>query len=209
MSDDRADYPAFAEEQGAHWQYPINYAVRDYQFNIVQRALFSNTLVSLPTGLGKTFIAAVIMFNYYRWFPTGKVVFMAPTRPLVLQQVDACRKATGIPQSDTAAMTGSIAAEQRALLWKSRSVFFLTPQTLQNDLLTGICPARSITCLVIDEAHRYAALCVLEPRANFTAERKETTRIARSCAFCLSAGVAFAFWPFLRRQATITKRCRR
>ena len=33
-----------------------------------------NTLVSLPTGLGKTLIAAVVMYNYYRWFPTGKVV---------------------------------------------------------------------------------------------------------------------------------------
>jgi len=44
-------------------------------------------LVSLPTGLGKTLIAAVVMYNYYRWFPTGKVIFMAPTLPLVTQQV--------------------------------------------------------------------------------------------------------------------------
>jgi ERCC4-related helicase len=48
-----------------------------------------NTLVSLPTGLGKTLIAAVVMYNYYRWFPTGKVVFCAPTRPLVSQQIHA------------------------------------------------------------------------------------------------------------------------
>jgi hypothetical protein len=32
------------------WIYPINYTVRDYQYNIVQKALFSNTLVALPTG---------------------------------------------------------------------------------------------------------------------------------------------------------------
>lgn len=32
------------------WIYPINYPIRDYQFNIVQKALFSNTLVALPTG---------------------------------------------------------------------------------------------------------------------------------------------------------------
>ncbi len=37
-------------------------------------AIAQNTLVSLPTGLGKTLIAAVVMYNYYRWFPTGKVV---------------------------------------------------------------------------------------------------------------------------------------
>jgi Fanconi anemia group M protein len=45
--------------------------MRDYQFSIVQTALFSNTLVSLPTGLGKTLIAAVVMFNFFRWFPKG------------------------------------------------------------------------------------------------------------------------------------------
>lgn len=38
-------------------------------------------------GLGKTFIAAVVMYNYYRWFPLGKLIFMAPTKPLVAQQV--------------------------------------------------------------------------------------------------------------------------
>ena len=37
-------------------------------------AIMQNTLVSLPTGLGKTLIAAVVMYNYYRWFPQGKVV---------------------------------------------------------------------------------------------------------------------------------------
>lgn len=35
---------------------------RDYQYNIVRSALLNNTLVSLPTGLGKTFIAACVMY---------------------------------------------------------------------------------------------------------------------------------------------------
>ena len=72
------------------WIYPNDpaYPKRDYQFHIAQTALFHNTLVSLPTGLGKTLIAAVVVYNYYRWFPTGKVVFMAPTLPLVTQQVE-------------------------------------------------------------------------------------------------------------------------
>lgn len=29
--------------------------------------------MALPTGLGKTLIAAVVMFNYFRWFPEGNV----------------------------------------------------------------------------------------------------------------------------------------
>lgn len=47
------------------------YAVRDYQVSISKQALFVNTLVCLPTGLGKTLIASVVMYNYYRWFPSG------------------------------------------------------------------------------------------------------------------------------------------
>lgn len=49
------------------WIYPINYPVREYQLQIVTQSLFKNTLVSLPTGLGKTLIAAVVMYNFYRW----------------------------------------------------------------------------------------------------------------------------------------------
>lgn len=36
----------FDLEAGQTWIYPTNYAVRDYQYNIVQQALLKNTLVS-------------------------------------------------------------------------------------------------------------------------------------------------------------------
>jgi Fanconi anemia group M protein len=54
-------------------------SVRDYQRAIIQTCVMKNTLVSLPTGLGKTLIAAVVMHNYLRWFPDKKVVFLAPS----------------------------------------------------------------------------------------------------------------------------------
>lgn len=104
-TDELAD-PEFDYEAGKTWIYPTNYPIRDYQFSIVKEALFKNTLVVLPTGLGKTFIAAVVMYNIYRWFPNGKVVFMAPTKPLVAQQIDACFDITGIPYETTTQMTG-------------------------------------------------------------------------------------------------------
>ena len=141
-------------EAAKTWIYPTNVSFREYQFNIVQRALFDNVLVSLPTGLGKTFIAATVMFNYYRWFPRSKIVFVAPTKPLVSQQVEACFNMCGVPYSHTAQLTGNVNPNHRMMAYEKRRVFYMTPQTLKNDLRSGICDPRSIVCLVIDEAHR-------------------------------------------------------
>ncbi|XP_029340595.1 Fanconi anemia group M protein isoform X2 [Mus caroli] len=144
----------FCAAAGALWIYPTNCPVRDYQLDISRSALFCNTLVCLPTGLGKTFIAAVVMYNFYRWFPSGKVVFMAPTKPLVTQQMEACFHVMGIPQSHMAEMTGSTQAVTRKEIWSSRRVLFLTPQVMVNDLTRGAVPAAHVKCLVVDEAHK-------------------------------------------------------
>lgn len=122
----------FSLSTGNTWIYPENYPVREYQYNIVKTALYYNTLVCLPTGkkrnihhcvvinnisiqnlvfkfvlgLGKTFIAAVVMFNFWRWFPLGKIVFLAPTKPLVTQQIDACYEVMGIPSDEMIELTG-------------------------------------------------------------------------------------------------------
>lgn len=100
------DLPGFDISSGKVWIYPTNYPIRDYQMKISEAALFQNTLVCLPTGLGKTFIASVVMYNFYRWYPYGKIVFMAPTKPLVAQQIEACYKVMGIPQEHMAELTG-------------------------------------------------------------------------------------------------------
>ncbi|XP_027911773.1 DEAD-box ATP-dependent RNA helicase FANCM-like isoform X2 [Vigna unguiculata] len=141
-------------EAAKTWIYPVNVPLRDYQFDITQSALFSNTLVALPTGLGKTLIAAVVMYNYFRWFPQGKIVFAAPSRPLVMQQIEACHNIVGIPQEWTVDMTGQLSPPKRAQFWKKKRVFFVTPQVLEKDIHSGTCLVKYLVCLVIDEAHR-------------------------------------------------------
>ena len=151
------------------WIYPQHddYPTRQYQLEMTETALNYNTLVSLPTGLGKTHIAAVVMYNFYRWFtPKGKVIFLAPTLPLVTQQVSACYKIMGLPAKDTAVMTGRTKAEERREMWKERRVFYATPQTVQNDLQSCLQEAEEtglgiksefasqVVCLVLDEAHK-------------------------------------------------------
>ncbi|CAM9762038.1 unnamed protein product, partial [Ectocarpus fasciculatus] len=142
------------EEAAQTWIYPVNYPIRQYQLQIVTQALFKNTLVALPTGLGKTLIAAVVMYNYYRWFPEGKVVFLAPTKPLVAQQISACYDIMGVPEQDTAELQGSVDPKKRAQLWDERRVFFCTPQSMANDIKHKRCDPARFVCVVVDEAHR-------------------------------------------------------
>ena len=137
------------------WVYPTNLGeIRDYQYSIVARGLYHNMLVALPTGLGKTFIAATIMLNWFRWTKDAQLVFVAPTKPLVSQQVKACFGIVGIPPSATTMLTGGTPPGVRAEEWLSKRVFFMTPQTIINDLKTGICDPKRIVLLVVDEAHR-------------------------------------------------------
>ncbi|XP_070505983.1 DEAD-box ATP-dependent DNA helicase Fancm [Chironomus tepperi] len=150
------------------WFFPVKgFEKRDYQLNISKSALFNNTLVLLPTGLGKTFIASVVIYNFLRWFPQSKIVFMAPTRPLVQQQLTACFDVVGIPKAETAEMTGLTKSKQkRKENWDTKRVFFATPQVVQSDLKEGIFPSMAIRLLVFDEAHKakgdYAYCKVIE-----------------------------------------------
>lgn len=144
-----------AKEALDTWIYPTNLGrTRDYQFNIAQRGLYHNLLVALPTGLGKTFIAATVMLNWYRWTQDAQVVFVAPTKPLVSQQISACLGIAGIPRSQTTMLTGGVPPGTRAEEWKRKRVFFMTPQTLINDLKSGIADPKRIVLVVVDEAHR-------------------------------------------------------
>lgn len=80
---------------------------------------------------------------------------MAPTRPLVAQQIEACHSITGIPSKDCVEITGKHSKSMRKELWQTKRVFFATPQTVQSDLNSEEnFPFRSIRLVVVDEAHK-------------------------------------------------------
>lgn len=143
------------EEAAKSWTFPTNVSVRQYQVNICRTALEYNTLVCLPTGLGKTLIAAVLIYNFYKFYPQGKIVFMAPTRPLVFQQIKACKSIMCLPSDDIAHLEGSISVEKRQAVWEKCRIFFCTPQILANDLKNSNCgDPKKFVLVVVDEAHR-------------------------------------------------------
>eukprot|EP00826_Nyctotherus_ovalis_P010427 TRINITY_DN12748_c0_g5_i1.p1 TRINITY_DN12748_c0_g5~~TRINITY_DN12748_c0_g5_i1.p1 ORF type:complete len:704 (+),score=175.44 TRINITY_DN12748_c0_g5_i1:47-2113(+) len=129
------------------------------------RDRFYNTLVCLPTGLGKTFIAATVMYNYYRWFREGLVFFLAPTKPLVDQQYNAFMEIiVGLNESHIGQLTGKQNKKERSRVYATAKVFFMTPQTLANDLKSGLVEKDKVTCVVFDEAHRATgnyAYCII------------------------------------------------
>ena len=68
--------PALRRLEAKHWVFPEGVSERRYQVDLIQTALLHNTLVVLPTGLGKTLIAAVVMYNFFRWFPNVSGMFI-------------------------------------------------------------------------------------------------------------------------------------
>ena len=127
---------------------------REYQRKIAEVATSTNTLVVLPTGLGKTIIAIMVAAEMLRRYPDSKVMVLAPTRPLVLQHLRSFRAQLSLPEGAMAALTGTVDPGERELIWMKSKVIFATPQTVYNDVSHGRISLREVVLGVFDEAHR-------------------------------------------------------
>ncbi|WP_297514491.1 DEAD/DEAH box helicase [Thermococcus sp.] len=126
---------------------------RVYQEVIYARCKERNCLVVLPTGLGKTLIAMLIA-DYRLSKYGGKVLFLAPTKPLAMQHAESFRRLFNLPPEKINVLTGELSPEKRAELWRKSVVITATPQTVENDILTGRISLEDVVLLVVDEAHR-------------------------------------------------------
>jgi ERCC4-related helicase len=127
---------------------------REYQRKIADVATSTNTLVVLPTGLGKTIIAILVAAEMLRKYPESKVMVLAPTRPLVLQHLRSFSSQLKLPEGSMAALTGTVDPGERELLWLKSRVIFATPQTVYNDVRHGRVSLQDVVLAVFDEAHR-------------------------------------------------------
>lgn len=78
---------------------------------------------------------------------------MAPTKPLVSQQIDACLRVTGIPRHDCSVLMGGVKQGEREHEWATKRVFFATPQVVELDLDGDVLDPKKVALLVVDEAH--------------------------------------------------------
>lgn len=70
----------------------IKVSLRDYQKTLFQKSQDRNSIVYLPTGLGKTRIAIASMYYYLSYTQKKKIVFLANTVQLVKQQAEAIKR---------------------------------------------------------------------------------------------------------------------
>jgi len=147
---------------------PGTVELRSYQQNIARSCLRGNTLVILPTGLGKTVIALLVVAERLLSLPKSMALIVAPTRPLVLQHFEYFRSALKLEDGDFALWTGEVPPEKRGPC--SARIVFATPQVLQNDIVSGKLSLREFGLLVVDEAHRtvgnYAYVFLVERYAS-------------------------------------------
>ncbi|MDA1196830.1 MAG: DEAD/DEAH box helicase [Nanoarchaeota archaeon] len=127
---------------------------RMYQESILATCAKKNTLVVLPTGLGKTNIFLMLAAHRLKLYPTSKILFIGPTRPLIDQYLSVFEKHFNIPKDQLVIFTGHVKPEKRAELWKTAKIIFSTPQGLENDILNRRINLEDVCLLGIDEAHR-------------------------------------------------------
>ena len=130
---------------------PSSIEFREYQSSIAHAALEESTLVVLPTGMGKTVVALFVMAEILRSKP-GKVLFMAPTKPLVEQHAKFLRDY--LVGSEPAVFTGEVPPEERKEAWRSSRLVVSTPQVVANDLGSSMLDVSELDLVVFDEAHR-------------------------------------------------------
>lgn len=127
---------------------------REYQLQILQKCKDKNCLVVIPTGIGKTLIALMLAIERMKLFPTEKVLFLAPTRPLAEQHFAYFEKHLTELFAQKELFTGQVEAEQRKKLWQRADIIFSTPQCIANDVKKGLYNLENVSLLIEDEAHR-------------------------------------------------------
>ncbi len=127
--------------------------LREYQLNIIDSVkLHGNTLVVLPTGLGKTLIGVAAVADSLSH--GRKALFLSPTKPLAEQHYSTLEKTLNIESGRIALLLGSVPKGRRAELEAGADVLIATPQTIANDLKRGSVALGGFGVAVFDECHR-------------------------------------------------------
>ena len=134
---------------------------RSYQTSMVNGCIRGNTLLILPTGLGKTIVALRVAAEYV---DKGKVIILAPTKPLLDQHYGTFSDL--MVGHNVCVLSGNVSPAKRVEMFEQNDVIVATPQTVANDLTEGRYSLDKVSLVIFDEAHRsvgsYANVTVAE-----------------------------------------------
>ena len=123
---------------------------RAYQKKMAEESLREDTLIIIPTGLGKTVIAMIVAANILE--KGKKVLILAPTKPLVEQHYESY--SSFMRNVKIGMMTGQSPPSSRKNIIDSNDLIVSTPQVVDNDLCNEVYSLRDFGLIVFDEAHR-------------------------------------------------------
>ncbi|MGZ5489144.1 MAG: helicase-related protein [Nitrososphaeraceae archaeon] len=129
---------------------------RLYQNIIFNSSKNKNSLIVLPTSLGKTIISALICAEILYNYKQSRILIMAPTRPLVLQHLLSFSSFLKVLDDQKILVTGKISPSTRKMIWDNKTIklIFATPEVIRNDLNESRLDLKDFGLIVFDEAHR-------------------------------------------------------
>src|SRR5437588_6019882 len=135
---------------------------RSYQNNISESVRNKNTLVILPTALGKTVIAILVCAEFLYNYKSKRVLIMAPTKPLIAQHMSSFFSVLRVPEDSITVVTGKNLPPTRMAVWNRKEIrlIFATPEVVKNDLAENRLPLSEFSLLVFDEAQSCKRLCL-------------------------------------------------
>lgn len=135
---------------------------RSYQALLINQAIQDNSIIYLPTGAGKTFIAIEVIKHFARDLERSineggrRTVFMVNTNALAIQQADVLSK---VFPYDVGMFTG----EQNLDMWHKKDweeklekheIIVATAQVILNALTHGFVSISSFNVMILDECHK-------------------------------------------------------
>ncbi|HYK92620.1 MAG TPA: helicase-related protein [Thermoplasmata archaeon] len=146
-----------------------------FQLDLARIAVSEDLLIVLPTGLGKTAIAALAAAELLRQ-GEGKVLVLAPTRPLVQQHAKSFE--SWFTDLRVARFTGSVKRPTREGSWETADAVFATPEIVVNDLAADRYDLTSLRQIVFDESHHAVGKYAYVPLAErFRHDRTPGARV--------------------------------
>ena len=143
--------PAVKQGQRRVFKRAAPLALRPYQERIAAACVRANTIVLLPTGSGKTAVAAEAVARLLERHPHKHALMLVPTIPLVEQQAEALRRWIG--EDGSPCVVGEYHGSRS--LPRGCTVLVSTPKAFETAQLRGehTCAWSHFAVVVFDEVH--------------------------------------------------------